>query len=340
MDLRRKILRERYFRKILANAIPYKPWRKAVLYATFEMGFIHFMNYLYYEFLSFDKFQKTLGNYNPDVKKDKQISFENELSVVSIIKNEARYIREWLEFHLLVGVEKFYIYDNESTDNVKEILSPYVKAGIVKLIDCPGKAQQCYAYMDAMCKYANKTKWLAIIDLDEFIVPLKDEKITDFLKDFNDYCQILIGWNLYGSSGHKTRREGLLIENYKYHAADDYITNSKVIVNPRAIRGMLNPHWCFPYGLSVDENKKIFDFYPYTNKYFSPISKKKICINHYYCKSWQEYDEKIKKGCADGNVLERNRSLFNYYDKNDVFDPIMDKYIEPVKKAIEERNRK
>ena len=44
------------------------------------------------------------------------------LSVVAIAKNEAPYIKEWIEYHKLVGVERFYFYDNGSTDNTREVL--------------------------------------------------------------------------------------------------------------------------------------------------------------------------------------------------------------------------
>ena len=38
---------------------------------------------------------------------------------------------EWIEFHRLVGVERFFLYDNGSTDDHREVLAPYVEEGIV-----------------------------------------------------------------------------------------------------------------------------------------------------------------------------------------------------------------
>ena len=49
------------------------------------------------------------------------------------IKNEGIYIREWLEFHLMVGIEHFYIWDDSSTDATREELAPYVERGVVTL---------------------------------------------------------------------------------------------------------------------------------------------------------------------------------------------------------------
>lgn len=38
------------------------------------------------------------------------------LSIGAIFKDEAPYLAEWIEFHRLVGVEHFFLYDNLSTD--------------------------------------------------------------------------------------------------------------------------------------------------------------------------------------------------------------------------------
>jgi hypothetical protein len=47
------------------------------------------------------------------------------LAVCTIVRNEARYMKEWIENHLLEGVTMFFIYDNGSTDNLREILKPF-----------------------------------------------------------------------------------------------------------------------------------------------------------------------------------------------------------------------
>ena len=39
--------------------------------------------------------------------------------ICTSVRNEAPYIQEWLEFHLLVGATKFVIYDDKSTDGLK-----------------------------------------------------------------------------------------------------------------------------------------------------------------------------------------------------------------------------
>ena len=123
------------------------------------------------------------------------------LSITAVLQNEAPYIKEWIEYHRLVGVERFYIYDNESTDNVKEILKPYIDLGIVCYHYVPGIAMQNKVYRDALYKYKNQTRWMAIIDLDEFIVPVEKQSIPEFLKDYEKYPGVVINWQVFDSNG-------------------------------------------------------------------------------------------------------------------------------------------
>ncbi len=53
---------------------------------------------------------------------DTPIIKKYNLSICGIMKDEGPYLVEWLEFHKLVGVEKFYLYDNSSSDNSIDIL--------------------------------------------------------------------------------------------------------------------------------------------------------------------------------------------------------------------------
>ncbi|MDE5835564.1 MAG: glycosyltransferase family 2 protein, partial [Paramuribaculum sp.] len=59
-----------------------------------------------------------------ELKKDKSEP-EYYLAVCAIAKNEGPYFKEWIDWHLSMGVEKFYIYDNGSDDNTAEVLKPY-----------------------------------------------------------------------------------------------------------------------------------------------------------------------------------------------------------------------
>lgn len=91
------------------------------------------------------------------------------LAFVLIAKNEAPYIEEWINFHLKQGVSKFIIYDNESTDNLREVLRPYIEKGIVFYELLRSKRRQNDAYNIALNKYRKNFKYIGFFDADEFV---------------------------------------------------------------------------------------------------------------------------------------------------------------------------
>ncbi|CAM9684302.1 unnamed protein product, partial [Hapterophycus canaliculatus] len=46
-------------------------------------------------------------------------------------KDFARFLPEWIAFHYVLGVDEIGVYDDDSTDNTREVLQPFVDAGIV-----------------------------------------------------------------------------------------------------------------------------------------------------------------------------------------------------------------
>ncbi len=150
------------------------------------------------------------------------------LSLCAIFKNEAKYLKEWIEYHRLVGVEHFYLYNNNSTDHYKRVLNPYVKKGVVTLIEWPdylGDLQekeaykwafstQIPAYENAIHVHAkDQSKWLVFMEVNEFLVPAEEEKLTDLLKRYEDYDSVTLSSVFFDASKKDALpRKRLLIE--------------------------------------------------------------------------------------------------------------------------------
>ena len=270
-------------------------------------------------------------------------TFKYRLAITAIIKNEGRYIEEWIKYHVIVGVEKFYLYDNESTDNTKKILEPYVKCGLVDFIYFPGEAKQHPAYIDALKRYKNECEFMAVIDGDEFIRPMdKNKNIYDIIKEImlntkvKRVVGIVVPWKNFGSSGYvKTRLTGGVLGNFTHRQTDEdaLIRNNagKTICNPRKVITFVNPH--FPYTAKflnvINENGDIVP------DAASRVIPHKICIHHYFTKSKEEYIERRSIGKADSchNDLNHFRTLDEFYarDFNDVYDDSMLYYVEKIK---------
>jgi hypothetical protein len=76
-------------------------------------------------FLYLNKTKEAFGKIFPSGR------FQYSLTLVTIARNEAEYIVEWIEYRLYLGVEKIYIYDNESSDHLKEVIASYIDEGLV-----------------------------------------------------------------------------------------------------------------------------------------------------------------------------------------------------------------
>lgn len=260
--------------------------------------------------------------------------FEYEISIVAIFKNEAEYIQEWIEYHRLIGIEHFYLVNNNSTDNYKDVLTPYVDNGIVALIDMPEQNVQIPAYEYVITHFGRQNKWLAIIDIDEFIVLSGDRRdLPAFLKRFDSsVSQLLIGWMVFGSSGQEKKLPGLVSDRFRMHASDDFIADYKAIIKPKKFLSMTIPHWANVVGDTVDETGKKYIRYPKNNtKIAVPAPKNEIRINHYYSKSVEEFVAKSNRGFADHIGLERSMQNFYEHDQNIESDGRMDSLITELK---------
>ena len=277
--------------------------------------------------------------------------FLHDLAIVAILKNEGHYLKEWLDYHLLAGVDHFYLYDNDSTDDYSEIIAPYVAAGLVTSEHFPGGSAQYAAYNFAVRDYKFHSRYIAFVDLDEFIFP-KDtsdsitETVDKILKDFPDASGLAINWQLFGSNGEdKADYSRGVLERFTRRAPFDWVVpiphrtipggnaQVKTIANPRKIYLFSSGHFpvYFEGNYSVNEIGGVVP--SYCNE---PVTANKIVVNHYNVKSREEHLQKIIKGRPDkGGIAKEladkganciDSSWFEMYDRNEIFDDSILKY--------------
>ncbi|GHU71051.1 hypothetical protein FACS189413_12250 [Bacteroidia bacterium] len=259
-------------------------------------------------------------------------AFEHQLIIITKVKNEADNLKEWIEYNKLTGVEKFIIYDNESNDHTKEVLQPYIDSGEVDYIFYPGilkRPVQAKIVDEAVRRYRNKTKWIAVVDVDEFIIPVQTgnilNTIADIEKDLGKKINALaINWVMYGYNGHRVKPGGLVIENYTKH--DGINPHIKSIVNPRFVIRYHIHNAIYLFAIPA-RNEKGIAVREGVVQNLSDISIEKIRINHYYTKSYEEHIQKIGRYHAMLNIQEEEIPVFDPEFMSHHEDRIMDKYI-------------
>jgi glycosyl transferase family 92 len=259
------------------------------------------------------------------------------LSVCAIYRDEGPYLREWIEFHRLFGVERFYLYNNLSEDDHQEELAPYVADGTVVPFEWPMFPGQLQAYDHCLQEQRDESRWIAFIDLDEFLFSPTGQAVSEILPEFEEFPGVGVNCIAYGTSGHKTKPPGLVIENYVRRGVIERRNRIiKSIVDPtRAERSGNEPHY-FRYrdfARAVNENKE-----PIKGSRTETLSCDRLRINHYITRSQEERDRKMagpvaftgKPKPAEG-ARERDRPL------NEQFDDVIVRFAPAVRDALAAR---
>lgn len=121
------------------------------------------------------------------------------LAVCAIFRNEANYLEEWLDFHTKNGVDEFFLINHKSEDHFRSVLRPWISRGLVHLIDATTD-DQVLEYNNVLKKFGEQVKWLAFIDLDEFLFSPTNASLPMVLKKFKRVAGVFVYWRLFGSS--------------------------------------------------------------------------------------------------------------------------------------------
>ena len=172
------------------------------------------------------------------------------------------------------------------------------------------------------------SRWLAIIDIDEFILPTEGDNLVRFLGDYENCGGIYIRWEPFGTSYvEKISDRELLTEklNFKGRFIEGNEMLGKSIVKPHRV---LHPniHHC-----------ELLPEYKYID--LNPGMKSKlpqIRINHYWTRD--EYfllNVKLPR-CSrrKGWVIDESRREYFKHLFNDVLDKSMERFIPELKRRV------
>lgn len=247
----------------------------------------------------------------------KKEHYRYQLSVIAIFQNEGRFLQEWLDFYRVLGVEHFYLFNNLSDDHYKEVLQPYIQAGLVELYDWPHISQpgnerdwlgiQSAAYRKGLELAKGTSKWAALVDTDEFLFPSQKESLPQLLSDYEECSGILVNWQVFGTA-HVPRvpDNQLMIETLLMQSPIDSNVNQtcKSIVRPETVKYCTCPHcvihYPWTYSVDCDKNLLIGNFYQ-----ARPVNIEKMRINHYWSRDEEFfYTNKLTRNENWGNMKQ------------------------------------
>eukprot|EP01023_Acetabularia_acetabulum_P006050 TRINITY_DN12518_c0_g2_i1.p1 TRINITY_DN12518_c0_g2~~TRINITY_DN12518_c0_g2_i1.p1 ORF type:complete len:569 (-),score=8.98 TRINITY_DN12518_c0_g2_i1:362-2068(-) len=330
-------------------------------------------------FLQKQHYQNNTYNSNQNINNTSQLQHSYDTAYIAlclIAKQEHKFIKEWVMYHHYIGVDKFYIYDHGSDPPMQPLVQKFIDSGLVQYeffttewqndtyklneqsvwfngvrqINSP----QRWVHSDCFVKNHKKHQFMAMIDIDEFIVlnqgrvggqrqgqgtpqaqgqnsssnqgqeswiflPVENPHLPTFLKQYENYGGLVVYWRIYGSSGlEKSPQKGVLASytncQHKEISGTSW-TDIKHIVNTKYMGSVFCViHGCLTTKQSVTSDHKEKQIWQ--NK-IHPVWNK-ININHYMIKSWEDYEGKRARGGGHSPVHIysgwRNKRFFQNTD--------------------------
>jgi hypothetical protein len=225
--------------------------------------------------------------------------WKHELAIAAIFKNEAPYLDEWLCFHHGIGATQFYLYNNNSTDDYRSVLAPWIARDLVTLIDWPRVPGQRSAYRHCFRAYWREARWIAVVDIDEYLFSPKQADIRPILRSLGHLKGIFVYLLSFGSSGHVRKPEGGTLASYTRRHRFGAVVTGKSIVNPRWVRDVPNAHYFSLWGGRYCNTSELPASSPGARKPGDGAPVYDVLrINHYWSRSLEELEAKSKRDDA------------------------------------------
>ncbi len=275
----------------------------------------------------------------PCLLRGEPIEKKYKISICALFKNEARHLKEWLEYHRLIGVDHFYLYNNSSEDQFEKVLRPYLKQRLVTLIHWPDRmpfshsqesaahwalSTQLLAYEHAAkWKCPKETKWLVFLDVDEFLVPVETQSLSEILESYDEFpgVQILSDYFEASNFAYALPSRDLLITTVELtgQPAQRLETSvEKMIIKPEYHTTFSWPpfHCIFKDGVAAEKvSSKELRINKYVNR-FKPIWNFEKIKNKFDVDSRLITEEEKKQILELGYEIEdKERAIFKFIPK-------------------------
>ena len=255
---------------------------KRFIIKKFIIFIINFIYILLIELIRYNKLEKT------------------KICICTIGKRENKYIKEFIEYYKNYGVDKIFLYDNNNLNDeyFENIIYNYVKQNYVEIINWRGiNRPQMKFYYECYKRNYDNYDWLIFNDIDEYLFLKNYNNIKDFLHQskFIKCENIQLNWLLYTDNNLIYYQNKSLIKRF---TEKDPLRNKRKIKkgsNGKSIlRGHI-PNIKITNFHCISNELKTCDGFGNERKYLKP-DYQYYYFKHYYCKSTEEFIEKLNKG--------------------------------------------
>jgi hypothetical protein len=256
------------------------------------------------------------------------------VGIVAPVRQEARYLLEWIAYHRALGIESFLLGDNGGDDGTSELLQALHRLGVIQRLDWLGEINfQLRFDVDAVARMHGLVDFCSITDVDEFLRPLNGRRdIPTALAEIfsrREVSAAALSCAVYGSSGCICAGDGLVLERFtrRAHAGHKFHKTVKTVVRPERLTGMAYAHVVKLDGGEYVEDRGD----PWVDE---PITWNCLRVDHHVIKSREEFEQKASRGVILPNLPARDQAFFDIRDTNDEEDPMPADFLERTKREL------
>ncbi|WOK94516.1 glycosyltransferase family protein 92 [Canna indica] len=209
------------------------------------------------------------------------------MCVCTMLRNQAKFLPEWIIYHDHIGVERWFIYDNDSDDDIEKVIELLAMSSNYKVTRhlWPWVKTQEAGFAHCALRARGDCEWVGFIDVDEFLYLPSNITLHGILQNYSSIpsvAELRTTCYSFGPSGRKTMPlEGVILGYTCRVLAPE---RHKSIVRPEALNHSL---------INVVHHFHLKDGMKYVN-----MEKGLMGINHYKYQVWEVFKEKFYRRVA------------------------------------------
>ncbi|KAG8384919.1 hypothetical protein BUALT_Bualt04G0168200 [Buddleja alternifolia] len=216
------------------------------------------------------------------LSRDKQ----HEMCVCTMLRNQARFLPEWIMYHSQIGVDRWFIYDNNSDDDIEHVVESLVGANYnVTRHVWPWIKSQEAGFAHCALQARDSCDWVGFIDVDEFFHLPSNLSLPGIVRNQSgpiEVAELRVPCHSFGPSGlQKLPTKGVMVG---YTCRMAFPERHKSIVKPEALNSSL---------INVVHHFHLKSGFRHVN-----MNRSALVINHYKYQVWEVFKEKFYRRVA------------------------------------------
>ncbi|XP_071706873.1 glycosyltransferase family 92 protein RCOM_0530710-like [Rutidosis leptorrhynchoides] len=211
---------------------------------------------------------------------------KHHMCVCTMLRNQALFLREWVMYHSRIGVERWFVYDNNSDDDIEKVMESLVGLGfMISRHVWPWIKTQEAGFAHCALRARDFCEWVGFIDVDEFLNLPSGVHLGSVIRNLTEspeVAELRVSCHNFGPSGLKrVPPEGVTMG---YTCRLGLPERHKSIVQP----DKLNPTL-----INMVHHFHLKDGFKHVN-----VDRNLMVINHYKYQVWEVFKEKFYRRVA------------------------------------------